>query len=198
MTAPADESGAADHREADEAAERIRAFFERLDRVGGQAFQQTALPLGWSAGRDDDLAAAANLAAVAGLGGLLVDARRQAREQVFHVYDQGNYRPTMVGLNWGLSEGRTSDRVAAVEAVEDAVTAAVVEPYADDGLLARLSSPFELIERGGGVETTFDLGRATASALAPARAGQWTGRAILAVAIVVFVIAAIILGGSIG
>jgi hypothetical protein len=104
----------------------------------------------------------------------------------------------MVGLNWGLSEGRTSDRVAAVEAVEDAVTAAVVEPYADDGLLARLSSPFELIERGGSVETTFDLGRATASALAPARAGQWTGRAILAVAIVVFVIAAIILGGSIG
>jgi hypothetical protein len=198
MTAPADDPGAAENREAVEAAERVQAFFERLDRVGGQAFQQTALPLGGSAGRDDDLAAAGNLAAAAGLGGLLVEARRRAREQVFRVYDQGNYRPTMVGLNWGLSEGRTSDRVAAIEAVEDAVTAAVVEPYADDGLLGRLSSPFELIERGGSVETSFDLGRATASALAPARAGHWTGRAILAVAIVVFVVAAIVVGVGTG
>jgi hypothetical protein len=197
MTAAADGSGAAEHEETD-AAERVRAFFDRLDRVGGQAFQQTALPLGGSAARDDDLAAAANLAAAEGLGGVLVDARRRAREQVLHLYDQGNYRPTMVGLNWGLSEGRTTDRVAAIEAVEDAVTAAVVEPYADDGLVARLSSPFELIERGGTVEASFDLARATASALVPARSGQWTGRAVVAVAIIAFVVAAIIVGAGTG
>jgi hypothetical protein len=176
------------------AAERVRTFLDRLDRVGVQAFQQTTLPRADAAARDDDRAAASDLADAAGLGDLLDDARRGVREHMFRLYDQGNYRPTMVGLNWGLSEGSTSDRVAAIGAVEDAVTAAVVEPFANEELIARLASPFERIERGGAIETSFDLSRATASALAPARAGEWTSRAMIAAAIVIFVIVTIIVG----
>jgi hypothetical protein len=80
-------------------------------------------------------------------------------------YDEGGFRPTMVGLNWGVSEGTARDRVAAAVAAEDAVSAAIVEPYLDEATLAALASPFELIDRGREVRTEFDLSRATADRL---------------------------------
>jgi hypothetical protein len=149
------------------------------------AFQQTSLALEMgSEARARDRKEAERLARTAGLEEVLAGARRRAQEHVLRMYGEGLYRPTMVGLNWGVSEGTIGDRVAAIEAVEDAVTATVVDPLADDELVARLMSPYELIERADGIDASFDLTRATASALAPARTRRRTGRAVIALAIV--------------
>lgn len=178
--------------------ERLGAFFQRLERLDVLAFQQTSLALEMgSAARERDRAEAERLVRTAGLEELLTDARRDARDHVLRMYGEGLYRPTMVGLNWGLSEGTTGDRVAAVEAVEDAVTATVVEPLADDELVARLMSPYELVERAAGIDASFDLTRATASALAPVWAGRWTSWRVVALAAAV-VIALATIGAPVG
>lgn len=100
-----------------------------------------------------------------GLTATLGDARREVRETLDRRYDDAIYRPTMVGLNWAVSAGSVDDRVRAAEAAQDAVTAAVVEPFADADLLTTLASPWELIERGRDVAGPVDLSAATASRL---------------------------------
>ncbi len=59
-------------------------------------------------------------------GVLLGEAREEARDVVMRRYSAGTLHPTWVGLNWGLSQGTTEDRVAIVEALLDAAAAAVV------------------------------------------------------------------------
>jgi hypothetical protein len=58
---------------------------------------------------------------------LLGEARAEARDTVMRRYSAGTLHPTWVGLNWGISQGTTEDRVAIVEALSDAAAAAVVE-----------------------------------------------------------------------
>lgn len=57
---------------------------------------------------------------------LLSEARSAARDAVLRRYREGGLHPTWVGLNWGISQGTTEDRVAIVEALTDAAAAAVV------------------------------------------------------------------------
>ena len=165
---------------------RADAWFGALDRLDVEAFGMTTLP----AGDDPDRVAArervTRLADQHGLGGLVAEARQTARAAVLRRYDEGGFRPTMLGLNWGVSEGTAQDRVAAAVAAEDAVSAAIVEPYADEATLAALASPFELIDRGRAVRTEFDLSRATADRLrGPAGGSRWW----LAIGLVVLVAA---------
>lgn len=59
-------------------------------------------------------------------------------------------------------------------AAEDAVTAAVIEPYLSDRAYQRLTSPFELITRGGAIDASFDLTRAMARAVDGGGRARWT------------------------
>ncbi len=70
----------------------------------------------------------------AGLGGILDDARARFGQRMLELYNIGGYDPTAVGLNWGRSNGRATDRVEAFLAVEDAVLATVAHELvpADD------------------------------------------------------------------
>jgi len=138
--------------------DRVAAFLDALARLPDAAFVSTSLPApAPDPAIDAAVVEATRLAVDHGLSDLLDRAQNEARAAVLRRYDAGGYRPTMAGLNWGVSEGRAQDRVAGVVAVEDAITAAVVEPWASAALLTTLSSPFELIQRGGEVAPTFDL-----------------------------------------
>jgi hypothetical protein len=176
-----------------EAEARVAAFEDMLARLPTQAFVATTLP---PPGAELDAARgeATRLAADHGLADLLAAARADVRAAVLRRYDEGGYRPTMAGLNWGVSEGRAEDRVTAVVAAEDAVTAAVVEPWASPDLLATLASPFELIERGQDVGPSFDLSEATARRTAPLRGSAALGQVVIGLAILVAVVAALAIG----
>lgn len=70
---------------------------------------------------------------------LLGQARAEARDVVMRRYASGSLHPTWVGLNWGLSQGTTEDRVAIVEALADAAAATVVQDLVDDPVAEALS-----------------------------------------------------------
>lgn len=132
---------------------RVEAFAAELDRLGLEDLGQivvSATDPARDAARDE----AERAADVAGLGALLAAARIRVRDHVLRIYGEGLYRPTMVGLNWGLSEGRTQDRVAAILAAQDAVTAAVAEPWLSEAAFVALTGPFELISRGAPVDAS--------------------------------------------
>ena len=124
---------------------RFQAFASALEHVGLEDFRQVALGVGDAPARAGWRAAAAEMAADHGLDDVLQAARSAVREHVGRVYASGLYRPTWAGLNWGLSTGSATDQAAAIEAAEDAVTAAIVEPYAHDEILEGLRGPYELI-----------------------------------------------------
>jgi hypothetical protein len=81
-------------------------------------------------------------ATVAGLGSLLHDTRQRARDYVIRAYAADLYRPTWVGLNWGVSSGILADRLAVTTAVEDAAMAAVVDGVASAEIVDDLR-PFD-------------------------------------------------------
>jgi hypothetical protein len=70
---------------------------------------------------------------------LMGEARTLARETVLRRYAEGSFHATYVGLNWGLSQGTTEDRVAIAEAVADAAAAAVVADLVDPEVVEALS-----------------------------------------------------------
>ncbi|MFL5680008.1 MAG: hypothetical protein ACJ77B_05345, partial [Chloroflexota bacterium] len=85
----------------------------------------------------------------AGRGPLLESAPRRARDGALVEYSQSGYRPTWVGvLNWGVSAGRSQDRVAAALALEDAVIGIVVEDIAAEDDVTALTAPYDLLTRG--------------------------------------------------
>jgi hypothetical protein len=177
----------------DAAEARVEAWFGEFDALPIDAFQLTSLP----APRPDHdrlRAEAGRLAETHGLGELLETSHERIRAAVRRAYDEGGYRATMVGLNWGVSEGTAQDRVAAALAAEDAVTAVVVEPWAGADLVAALASPFELIQRGREVAPSFDLSEATARRVAPLGRGSVVGQVVIAVALVVALVAALTIG----
>lgn len=69
---------------------------------------------------------------------LLGEARAAAAEVVMQRYSDGSLHPTWVGLNWGLSQGTTEDRVAIVEALADAAAATVVADLVDRSVVEAL------------------------------------------------------------
>ena len=124
---------------------RLEAFAASLEQIGVEDFRQVALTDALGPDRELLRIEAARIATEAGLEVLAIDARREAEEYVLRMYPGGGYRPTWFALNWGLSLGPTRDRVAAVIAVQDAATAAVIEPFALPELVAALRAPFETV-----------------------------------------------------
>jgi hypothetical protein len=178
----------------DAAGQRVAAFLEALDRLGFEAFAQTALSTADPGGaRTSARTEADRIARSVGLEEVAAEARAQVRAHILRTYDEALYRPTMVGLNWGLSEGRVEDRIAAVGAAEDAVTAAALEPYLPDPVVQQLTSPFEMITRGQALDASFDLTRATARAVGDRGPARWTSG--VAIVVLVLLVSAIAFAG---
>ncbi len=79
-------------------------------------------------------------AAAAGRGALLDEATAAARDQITRTYAAGGYSGTWAATDMAVSVARGTDRVAAAVALEEAVTAAVVEDVADPGTVEALSA----------------------------------------------------------
>jgi hypothetical protein len=176
-----------------EAAERrVAAFLEEVAHLSFDAFAQTGLSsVGTADARASIRTDADRIAREVGLDELAAEARASVRAHIVRLYDDALYRPTMVGLNWGLSEGTVEDRIAAVNAAEDAVTAAVIEPYLTDEAFQRLTSRFELITRGQAIDASFDLTRATARAVSRRGPARWTRGWPIAIVVIAVLAAAV-------
>jgi hypothetical protein len=81
----------------------------------------------------------------AGHGVLLAERRAAAREHVIHAFDTAPFRAIGVDLGESRSRSSVDDRVAVMLAVEDAVIAAIAEPFLSADDHDRLATPFELL-----------------------------------------------------
>ena len=98
--------------------------------------------------RDVDARTPAREAAVraaerAGLGTLLADARAAARAYVIGAFDHAPFRGIGIDLAESRSRASADDRVAAMMAADDAVIAAVADPFVSEDVRDALSTPFE-------------------------------------------------------
>jgi hypothetical protein len=124
---------------------RFEGFARGLERLGLQDFRLVVPGALGDEERGAWRTEAERLAEDEGILDVLRAARSAVGDHVTRVYAGGGFHPTVAGLNWGLSTGRAEDQAAAIEAVQDAVTAAVVEPLASPALVAGLRERFELI-----------------------------------------------------
>jgi hypothetical protein len=147
---------AADQDARREAVDRLERFATRLEHVSAESLRQVALPNPDSAERRAFRERADALAREVELATLVDDTRGRLRDYVMQVYAASNYRPVWAGLNWVPSMGPVSDRLGAIAAVQDAGTAAIIEPFAPDELVADLAAPFELIVAGATTRDGFD------------------------------------------
>jgi hypothetical protein len=70
---------------------------------------------------------------------LVAEARDAARRAVMGRYAAGMLHPTIVGLNWGLSQGTVEDRIAIAETLADAAAGAVLEDVLDPEVATALA-----------------------------------------------------------
>lgn len=139
--------GTSDLERAD-AIERFEGFAAGLERFSLEAFRTVSMRVRDPDERERLTREAATLAEAAGIGDVVERARAAVADHVMAAYDGGIYRPSFIALNWGLSNGPTADRVAVVQAVQDAVTAAVLGPHASPALVADLSGPYDELASG--------------------------------------------------
>jgi hypothetical protein len=118
---------------------RLEALFEGFDRLTPDELARIGLRRDHGQARRSQLDAVEAAAAAHGRTALLEEARTSARDTVLNRYSAGGLHPTWVGLNWGLSQGRIEDRVAIVEALEDAAAVAVVADVVDPDVADALS-----------------------------------------------------------
>jgi hypothetical protein len=109
-----------------EARARLQTLFAGFDRLTPFELERIGLRRRDDEAREALLHTVAEAARSADRTLLLGEARGQARDTVLRRYRDGGLHPTWVGLNWGISQGTIEDRVAIVEALEDAAAAAVV------------------------------------------------------------------------
>jgi hypothetical protein len=122
-----------------EARARLEALFAGFDRLTPDELARIGLERRDDEHRQEMLRVVAAAAKAADRTALVGEARSRARETVLRRYRDGALHPTWVGLNWGISQGTISDRVAIIEALEDAAEAAVVEDLVDREVVASLS-----------------------------------------------------------
>jgi hypothetical protein len=180
-------------QEAERAAiERLEAFAARLERLGIEDFRQVQFHETDPGLREAARREAERVAEQHGLRSVLDDGRARVREYVLAAYGGSTFRPTWVALNWGLSSGTTKDRVATALAVEDAASAAVVEPYGTIDLLEVLRTPFELIAEGAPIRS-WDEDRL----LSPLREfASQRGPLVVSALVAALVVVAVVVGGG--
>ncbi len=98
--------------------------------------------------RDVDARTPAREAAVraaerAGLGVQLADARAAARDYVIGAFDRAPFRGIGIDLAESRSRASADDRVAVMMAADDAVIAAVADPFVSEDVRDALGTPFE-------------------------------------------------------
>jgi len=139
--------GSSDRARAD-AIERFEAFAAGLERFSLEAFRTVAMRVRDPDDRDRLTSEAADVAESAGIGDVVERARDAVADHVMAAYDGGIFRPALIALNWGMSNGPTEDRVAVVQAVQDGVTAAVLGPLGPPALVSALAGPYNDLASG--------------------------------------------------
>jgi hypothetical protein len=128
-----------------DAVERAQDVFAALELLDMTAFGRISLSLRAAEMRAATREAAARAAEAAGLGPMLDEARRAARDFVTNAFDNAPFRGIGIDLAESRSRPSVDDRVAAMLAVEDAVIAAVADPFLTDDDRSTLASPFETL-----------------------------------------------------
>jgi hypothetical protein len=164
------------------ARERLAALFRAIKALSPDELAR----IGYRAAPPDErkpvLDAIAAAAAESGRGALVAEARDAARRAVMGRYASGMLHPTIVGLNWGLSQGTVEDRIAIAETLADAAAGAVLEDVLDPEVAAALAGEAAAITGlAGGEAYDGSLGRLLRDpvdpALGPGRAMRLSRRA---------------------
>ncbi|MBA3875806.1 MAG: hypothetical protein C0498_02535 [Anaerolinea sp.] len=166
---------------------RVDGVFDSLARIRTDDLGRIGYPAdGPSDSREVAVDLALAAARDAGRVELLEQARAEAVEVVLRRYGDALYDPTWMGLNWGRSPGRSSDRAAVAAAVRDAATAAVVEDLVSDAVLDELRGRFDLLVASG---TPGPPSGSLAAALTPSSArARWVVGGLAVVGIAGFVL----------
>lgn len=157
-----------------EARVRLDTLFARFDRLTPFELERVGLRRRDDEAREALLHTVAEAARFADRTFLLNEARAQARDTVLRRYRDGGLHPTWVGLNWGISQGTIEDRVAIVEALEDAAAATVVADLVQPELVDTLALDADrIMDMAAGEVSEGSL----AHAVAPPAAGLRDSRA---------------------
>ncbi len=129
----------------------------------------------------------------AGRGATLESATRAARGVAMRAFARSGFSGTWAVTDWAVSVVRPGDRVAAVNAFEAAVTAAVAEDLVDEDTIALLLEPSDLLRRATGLSQPGALSSFATPRAAPTGALQ-VG---LSIAVVIAGIVATFVSGGI-
>ena len=108
----------------------------------------------------------------AGRGTMLESATRAARGVAMRAFSRSGFSGTWAVTDWAVSVVRPGDRVAAVNAFEAAVVAAVAEDLVDDETIAVLREPTDLLRRATGLSQPGALSNFSTPRAAPTGALQ--------------------------
>jgi hypothetical protein len=125
------------------AADRVDQTLGELELLDMTLLSRLSLSMRDVEDRAPEREIAVRAAERAGLGILLSDARRAARDYMTNIFDTTPFRAIGVDLAESRSRASVDDRVAAAAAAEDAVIAAVADPFLTDDVRDRLTTPFE-------------------------------------------------------
>ncbi len=175
------------------ARERLETFFRAIDRLTPDELARIGFRPAPDEEREAHRAAIDAAAVRTGRVALVAEAREAAIAAMTRRYADGSFHPTFVGLNWGLSQGTVSDRVAIATALADAAAAAVVadalDPEVADALAVDAAA---ILDLAGGEASEGSLARVLRDpADADLRPGPRTRRArglVAATAVVVGVV----------
>lgn len=125
------------------AADRAQRALADLERLDMNALSRLSLSLRDAETRTPIREEAVRAAEGAGLGPILDEARRAAREYVTSAFDYAPFRGIGIDLAESRSRASVDNRVAAMVAAEDAVIAAVADPFLTDDVRDILTTPLE-------------------------------------------------------
>ena len=135
------------------AEDRVQALLDRMTRIELQVVVVEPPDAERLAARDR----ARSAAIVAGRHGLLVEATAAARELTLRAYSRSGFSGTWAATDMAVSVVKSSDRVAAAAAFEEAMIAAVVEDLVDEGTLEVLRSTVDELVRLTGIPSPGSL-----------------------------------------
>jgi hypothetical protein len=176
---------------ADAARARVDTVLESARRIPLQVVVVSAP----DAERLDARDRARTAAIVAGRGPLLEEAVAVARDQTMRAFARGGFSGTWAATDMAVSVVSPADRVAAATALEEAVTAAVVEDLVDDETLDLLRSTSDDLARMKGIPSPGSLG---SLALPANDISTPTAAIITLVAAAVIVLGAVLVGSVSG
>ncbi len=144
----------------DAARARVATLLERFTHVELQVVVVAPPDAERRAARDR----ARTAAIAAGRGELLDEAVAAARDATVRSFARGGFSGTWAATDMAVSVARSSDRVAAGAALEEAVTAAVAEDLVDEETRDVLTSTWDELTRLRGIPSPGSLSAFTAPA----------------------------------